>query len=67
MYLGDNDDRYPCAWTSLVKTEAPVGGYQRYCRWHDPRYPGGRSHLEVYAGIGRQPVPGFRHSGQDDG
>jgi prepilin-type N-terminal cleavage/methylation domain-containing protein len=39
MYLGDNDDRYPCAWTSLVKTEAPVGGYQRYCRWHDPRYP----------------------------
>ena len=39
MYLDENDDRYPSAWTSLVKTEAPVSGYQRYCRWHDPRYP----------------------------
>jgi prepilin-type N-terminal cleavage/methylation domain-containing protein/prepilin-type processing-associated H-X9-DG protein len=39
MYLDDFDDRYPSPWTSLVKTEAPVSGYQRYCRWHDPRYP----------------------------
>ncbi len=39
MYLDDYEDRYPSAWTSLVKTEAPVSGYQRYCRWHDPRYP----------------------------
>jgi prepilin-type N-terminal cleavage/methylation domain-containing protein/prepilin-type processing-associated H-X9-DG protein len=39
MYLDDFDGRYPSAWTSLVKTEAPVSGYQRYCRWHDPRYP----------------------------
>jgi len=39
MYLDDNDQRYPSAWTSLVATETPVGGYQRYCRWHDPRYP----------------------------
>jgi prepilin-type N-terminal cleavage/methylation domain-containing protein/prepilin-type processing-associated H-X9-DG protein len=39
LYLDDYDDRYPSAWTSLVKTEAPVSGYQRYCRWHDPRYP----------------------------
>jgi prepilin-type N-terminal cleavage/methylation domain-containing protein/prepilin-type processing-associated H-X9-DG protein len=39
MYLDDNDGRYPSAWTSLVKNEAPVSGYQRYCRWHDPRYP----------------------------
>ena len=39
MYLDDNDDRYPSAWTSLVMTEQPVAGYQRYCRWHDPRYP----------------------------
>jgi prepilin-type N-terminal cleavage/methylation domain-containing protein/prepilin-type processing-associated H-X9-DG protein len=39
MYLDENDDRYPSAWTSLVKTEAPVSGYQRFCRWHDPRYP----------------------------
>ncbi len=39
MYLDDNDDRYPYSWTSLVKTEHPVGGYERYCRWHDPRYP----------------------------
>ena len=39
LYLDDHDDTYPNAWTSLVKTESPVGGYQRYCRWHDPRYP----------------------------
>jgi prepilin-type N-terminal cleavage/methylation domain-containing protein len=39
LYLDDYDDRYPPAWTSLVKNEAPVTGYQRYCRWHDPRYP----------------------------
>ena len=39
LYLDDNDDRYPSAWTSLVKTEQPVSGYQRFCRWHDPRYP----------------------------
>jgi prepilin-type N-terminal cleavage/methylation domain-containing protein len=39
VYLDDNDGRYPSAWISLVKTEAPVAGYQRYCRWHDPRYP----------------------------
>jgi len=39
MYLDDSDDRYPSAWNSLVKTEAPAPGYQRYCRWHDPRYP----------------------------
>ena len=39
MYLDDNDGRYPSAWTSLVKNEYPVSGYQRYCRWHDPRYP----------------------------
>jgi len=39
MYLDDYGDRYPNAWTSLVKTEAPVSGYERFCRWHDPRYP----------------------------
>ena len=39
MYLDDNDDCYPDAWISLVKMELPVAGYQRYCRWHDPRYP----------------------------
>ena len=39
VYLDENDDRYPYAWTSLVKTESPVAGYQRFCRWHDPRYP----------------------------
>jgi prepilin-type N-terminal cleavage/methylation domain-containing protein/prepilin-type processing-associated H-X9-DG protein len=39
MYLDDFDNRYPIAWTSLVKTEQPVSGYERYCRWHDPRYP----------------------------
>jgi prepilin-type N-terminal cleavage/methylation domain-containing protein len=39
VYLDDFDNRYPYAWTSLVMTEEPVSGYQRYCRWHDPRYP----------------------------
>lgn len=39
MYLDDSEDRYPSAWNSLVKSEAPVSGYERYCRWHDPRYP----------------------------
>jgi len=39
IYLDDNDGRYPYAWTSLVKTEYPYSGYQRFCRWHDPRFP----------------------------
>ncbi len=39
MYLDDNEDRYPSAWRSLVANERPVSGYERYCRWHDPRYP----------------------------
>ena len=38
IYLGDFDRYYPSAWRSLVATESPVNGYQRYCRWHDPRY-----------------------------
>lgn len=39
LYLDDHEDRYPYAWTSLVKTEQPTGGYERFCRWHDPRFP----------------------------
>jgi prepilin-type N-terminal cleavage/methylation domain-containing protein len=39
MYLDDNDDQYPQAWLSLVKTQTPVTGYHIECRWHDPRYP----------------------------
>ena len=39
IYLDDHDDRYPHAWTSLVANEHPVAGYERYCRWHDPRFP----------------------------
>ena len=39
VYLDDYDDRYPQAWLSLVENEYPVPTYQRYCRWHDPRYP----------------------------
>ena len=39
IYLDDHDDRYPSAWRSLVANERPVSGYERYCRWHDPRYP----------------------------
>jgi prepilin-type processing-associated H-X9-DG protein len=38
-YLGDYSDRFPSAWNWLVRTESPAPGYQRYCRWHDPRYP----------------------------
>jgi len=39
MYLDEHGGRYPMAWNSLVKTEYPVPGYERFCRWHDPRYP----------------------------
>jgi len=39
IYLDDFDGQYPSAWMSLVADETPVSGYQRYCRWHDPRYP----------------------------
>ena len=39
MYLDDYESHFPLAWTSLVKSESPVPGYQRFCRWHDPRYP----------------------------
>jgi prepilin-type N-terminal cleavage/methylation domain-containing protein/prepilin-type processing-associated H-X9-DG protein len=39
MYLDANDDKYPEAWLSLVKTQQPVAGYHQECRWHDPRYP----------------------------
>jgi prepilin-type N-terminal cleavage/methylation domain-containing protein len=39
IYLDDFDGQYPSAWRSLVEDEYPVAGYQRYCRWHDPRYP----------------------------
>ena len=39
LYLDDYQSKFPSAWTSLVATETPVTGYQRYCRWHDPRYP----------------------------
>lgn len=27
MYLDENNSHFPLAWTSLVKTEAPVSGY----------------------------------------
>ena len=39
IYLQDSDSKFPSAWRSLVMNELPVTGYQRYCRWHDPRYP----------------------------
>jgi len=39
LFLNDNDDRYPNPWTSLVTYEFPEPGYERYCRWHDSRYP----------------------------
>jgi prepilin-type N-terminal cleavage/methylation domain-containing protein/prepilin-type processing-associated H-X9-DG protein len=42
MFIQDNDGRYPSAWLSLNSSEVPPGapsGYNRYCRWHDSRYP----------------------------
>jgi prepilin-type N-terminal cleavage/methylation domain-containing protein len=39
MYLDDNDGRFPAPSTCMVANQEPVDGYQRYCRWHDPRYP----------------------------
>ncbi len=38
IYLDENDDCYPPSGTSLVKTEHPVPGYERFCRWHDERF-----------------------------
>ncbi len=39
LYLDDYDDCYPNPYLSLVSTEEPVPGYERFCRWHDPTYP----------------------------
>ena len=39
LYIQDYDTRYPPSWKSLVANELPITGYERYCRWHDPRYP----------------------------
>ena len=39
MYLDDYDSRFPAPSTCMVANQEPVPGYQRYCRWHDPRYP----------------------------
>ena len=39
MYLGDHDQKFPGAVLSLVRTQEPVSGYRKECRWHDPRYP----------------------------
>ncbi len=39
MYLNDFDNRFPNPWLSLVATEEPVPGFQRFCRWHSPQYP----------------------------
>ena len=39
LYLDDNDDRFPNPSVSLLKTERPEPGYERYCRWHDSIYP----------------------------
>ena len=60
MYLDDNDDRYPAAWTSLVMTEAPETGYQRYCRWHDPRYPADGPFWSYLAEAKAHLCPSFR-------
>ncbi|MHC4477752.1 MAG: prepilin-type N-terminal cleavage/methylation domain-containing protein [Planctomycetota bacterium] len=39
IYLEDYDSRFPAPSTCMVATQEPEPGYQRYCRWHDPRYP----------------------------
>ena len=41
LFLDDNNDRFPIAWKSLVKTDSPASssGYERFCRWHDERFP----------------------------
>jgi len=49
VYLDDHEDSYPSAWTSLVKTEQPIPGYQRFCRWHDERFIPSRN-PSLYAG-----------------
>ncbi len=39
MYLDDYDQRFCEPTTFVVANLEPEPGYQRYCRWHDPRYP----------------------------
>lgn len=39
MFLNDNDGYYPSPWESLVTTEYLAPGYERFCRWHDAKYP----------------------------
>jgi prepilin-type N-terminal cleavage/methylation domain-containing protein/prepilin-type processing-associated H-X9-DG protein len=42
LYLQDSDNWYPSAWLSLNASETPEGApanYERFCRWHDPRFP----------------------------
>ena len=39
MYLGDSDQRFPYAPDCMVATREPIPNYDRYCRWHDPRFP----------------------------
>jgi prepilin-type processing-associated H-X9-DG protein len=39
LFLNDNDDCYTNSLTCLVASELPVPGYERYCRWHDSRFP----------------------------
>ena len=67
MYLDDSDGRYPSAWNSLVMTEAPVSGYQRYCRWHDPRYPADGPLWKYMPASKVNLCPDLCRAGQDDG
>ncbi len=44
VYLGDYDDKFCYPWRSLVASETQPKGwtggtYERYCRWHDSRFP----------------------------
>ena len=43
LYLDDNNDHFPPAWRSLVKTDyppnVPDSDYDRFERWHDERFP----------------------------
>jgi len=56
MYLDDNDGRFPAPSTCMVANQEPVSDYQRYCRWHDPRFPADGSAMAVYTCGKGQPL-----------
>jgi len=48
LYINDNDDRMPNAWTSFYTSRTYAQEPHRYCRWHNPDWD--LEHHPEYAG-----------------